>query len=308
VFPIDQSGELSRHTIHHVDAAHSMLSRSTLACAFAACFLAGSVGCATWRDSSDSKLTENSVETLLRKPSVRNDRVTVRAEFVPYSKNEQTTQLVNELWQHTDDSPLDWQSRQAWKENGLRISVVLSRDTMREKMAVLRTEPDEVNEFLSDASVAGDVARGMTTIPMKVGVRKELPLRHPIEGSHIVMLGGEGQIIGRTLNAAQYLISMTASPAESIGRIRLRLEPEIQHGLPRQKHVSSAAAIRISSQRESWKLEPLAIDWTTHEGTTLLIGPSESETGLAAAMLGGQDAQGTDERTLLLLHIDQVPR
>jgi hypothetical protein len=270
--------------------------------------MAASVGCATWRESGETGSSDKSVETLLRKPTTGNDRVVVRAEFVPYSKNELTTSIVNELWQHTDDSPLDWQSRQAWKDNGLRIAVVLSRDTMRESMATLRTEPDVVGEFLSDASVAGDVSRGMTTIPLKLGVRKELPLRHPIEGSHVVMIGGQRQIFGRTLNAAQYLVSITASPAESIGRVRLRIEPEIQHGQPRQKHVSSAAAIRISSQRESWKLEELAIDWTTQAETTLLIGPAESETGLAAAMLGGQDAQGTDERTLLLLHIDQVPK
>lgn len=275
--------------------------------------LLGVGGCASWRNADPPSIGRRSggnraAETLLKPTASRVNRVVLRAQFVPYALDDSTRSTVNDLWSLTDDSQIPWESRKAWAENGLRAGVILSTETMNERLESLETTSDRVTSFLNEANIAGDVSRGITTIPMKMGVRKELPLRHPIEGSHVAMLADGDQVIGRTLQAAQYLMSITASPADSVRRLRLRLQPEIQHGVAKQKYLSSQAAIRIDSRRDSWVLDPLAIDWVTQDGAALLMGPTETETGLASAMLGGQNAQGEDERMLLVIHVDQVPQ
>ncbi len=211
------------------------------------------------------------------------------------------------MWQWVDETAIDVTLRRRLLENGLRVGLVSNEESFRDRLASIASQQDVVEKFLTSASVASDVSRGAKKIPMRIGKRYELPLRQPIEGTHVAMARIDGETIGKTLLDAQYLFAV--EPIRSTGQkqIHLRLRPEIQHGEMRQQWVGSESAFRIGQRRPVWAFPTLDLNLEISEGDVIVIAPTLPMTGLTKHMFVGLNANQQAEQIVLLMRIEHVP-
>ena len=128
-----------------------------------------------------------------------------------------------------------------------------------------------------------------------------------IEGNHVAMIREGEEVLGKTMQNAQYVLALTCSRSTSPELIDLKIHPEIQHGDTVQKWVSSDTALRIDSRREVWQLERLNLNLNVQEGDLIVLAPTEPLRGIAKHMLTGTGSDHQNEQLILLIRVGQIP-
>lgn len=270
------------------------------------------LGCADWEKRGVDFLssTHEPVAEPTNQYASNRKRVVLGVEFVNLSAASAASSNESSnasLWQYVDETLIDPSLRQTMIHNGIRVGFVSDEEAFRHQLGDDEIERDLVETFLAEASVATDLAHGSEKLPMRLGRRYELPLRQPLEGSHVAMLREDDQLIGKTLKNAQYVLALTGTRAATPERIQLQLHPEIQHGDTVQKWVSSDTALRIDSRREAWQLSPLNLELVVKEGDLIVIAPTQPLHGLAKHMLSGTGSDNQHEQLVLLIRVEQIP-
>jgi len=271
------------------------------------------VGCRTWNKSGTEVLShQNAQATDTTAPSSFNrKRVILDIEFlnsVPRESSASSDQESNpSLWQWVDETCIDPSLRQNMLRNGIRVGLVNNEEEFRNQLNEHKEDRDLVETFLAEASIASDLAHGSQSMPMRLGRRYELPLRQPFEGSHVAMLRKGDELIGKTMQNAQYVLALTSGRGKTPEQIELKLHPEIQHGDTVRKWVSSDTALRIDSRREAWQLECLNLQLHAQEGDLIVIAPTQPLRGLAKHMLSGAGQDNQQEQLILLIRVTQIP-
>lgn len=231
----------------------------------------------------------------------------VEVEFVPISVDEATPDEIQSLWQWVDETKIDSGMRRDMAANGLRIGRVIRKDRFRLRLDAMQSSEGVLDEFFFQASVASDVSHGGRRIPMRMGRRYELPVRQPIEGSHVTMARLDGELIGKTLQDPQFLFAITPTSGATAQQVNLLLRPEIQHGSMRQKWVASDTALRIDTRRETWSLDQLDLNLTGVEDDLYVIGTTRHRAGIGRQMFSGKNSDHKQEQVLMLISLAQVP-
>ncbi len=251
--------------------------------------------------------TDTTPKASMLKTASSNKSIVVNVEFVPMKIDDATPDQIQSLWQWTDETIVPPNLRRELAANGLRVGRVVQREQVDRRLDQMRSTEGVLGQFLSQADVASEVSHGGQRIPMRMGIRYELPVRQPIEGAHVSMVRLDDQLLGRTLVDPQFLFAMTASAGETQQEINLRLRPEIQHGSMRQRWVSSDSALRIDTRRETWSLEELDLNLTGSEGDAFLVGDTNPRIGLGKQMLSGHRSDHAKQQVVMLLTINQIP-
>ena len=270
-------------------------------------------GCARWEKRGFDLLSatnEQPVASTTQHTSNKK-RVVLDVEFVNLSASPSPSvsedQTTPSLWQWVDETSIDPSLRREMIRNGIRVGFVNNEEAFRDQLDNNEIERDLVETFLAEASIATDLAHGSKKMPMRLGRRYELPLRQPLEGSHVAMIREHENLIGRTLKNAQYVLALTGARAEKPEQIQLKIHPEIQHGEMIQKWVSSDTALRIDSRRESWQISALNLDLLVKEGDLIVIAPTQPLHGLAKHMFSGTGSDNQREQLVLLIRVEQIP-
>ncbi|MAI69578.1 MAG: hypothetical protein CMM01_01500 [Rhodopirellula sp.] len=275
--------------------------------------LIAAVGCRTWSTSGAELLSNQHDEiTDTTSPSSFNrKRVILDIEFfnsvprdLPASSD---SALSQSLWQWVDETCIDPSLRQNMIRNGIRVGLVNNEEEFRNQLSADKEDRDLVETFLAEASVASDLAHGTQSMPMRLGRRYELPLRQPFEGSHVAMLRKGDDLIGKTLQNAQYVLALTSNRGPTPEQIEIKLHPEIQHGDTVRKWISSDTALRIDSRRESWQLKCLNLQLNAQEGDLIVMAPTQPLGGIAKHMLSGTGQDNQQEQLILLVRVTQIP-
>lgn len=280
-------------------------------------------GCRTWTKSGSEVFSNqnNQVTGVTPQRSFNRKRVILEIEFINSSaantpvpvdgdsidQDSDNPALDASLWQWVDETCIDPSTRQNMLRNGIRVGLVNNEEEFRNRLNEDEQERDLVETFLAEASIASDLAHGSQSMPMRLGRRYELPLRQPFEGSHVAMIREGDELIGKTMQNAQYVLALTSSRGKTPDQIELKLHPEIQHGDTVRKWVSSDTALRIDSRREAWQLECLNLHLNAKEGDLLVIAPTQPLRGLAKHMLSGIGQDNQQEQLILLIRVSQIP-
>jgi hypothetical protein len=261
-------------------------------------------GCSPWKNTANFHTNDVLGGTIHQES---NNRVTLEIEFINSSPTFIDDSTFQELWQYVDETLIAAENRDAFLTNGLRIGKIQNLDRFLEVIEGSVTETNVVDDFLTQASVASDVAHGRQTVPLRLGKRSEFPLRQPFEGSQVALIRESGQTIGKTLENAQYFLALTATEASHPKQIRLAVEPTIQHGSAKQKWISSESAIRIDTRRETWNLSSLNLMVDLQAGDTLVMAPDRPTRGIAPKMLSGKGEDQSERQLIVLIHVSNVP-
>ncbi|QDT11529.1 hypothetical protein [Planctomycetes bacterium K23_9] len=270
-------------------------------------------GCATWTDRTTGILEAATTgktghgESPLSKLKENSKNIVLNVEFVPIKVDETSLDEIQSIWQWTDETVVDPGLRRELSLNGIRAGRVIRRDRLIQRLDQMRSTDGVLDQFLSQADIASEVSHGGQRIPMRVGRRYELPVRQPIEGTHVSMVRLDGELFGRTLQDPQFLFAVKATTGNTTREINLQLRPEIQHGSMRQRWISSDTALRINTRRETWSLESLDLNLTGVEGDTFFIGGTTPRVGLGKQMLSGHRSDNSQHQVVMLITFDQIP-
>tara|TARA_R110002073_G_scaffold7245_8_gene41377 strand:+ start:8102 stop:9190 length:1089 start_codon:yes stop_codon:yes gene_type:complete len=284
------------------------MNRRQFCSLIAASSLASSVaGCATWidRSTADAVLNHTNSNPLAAvKPS--SQAMVLSVDFHPIQPEAVTADRVASMWQWVDEMIIEPAHRSELAENGIRVGKVIRPDQFRQRLAEMAGPRDVVDVFLGEADVASEVSVGSRKIPMRLAKRYELPLRQPRSGAHVTLLRTQGQTVGRTLQDPQYVLAITPTQSKTASQIHLQCRPEIQHGVMRQKWISSDSAMRIDSRRDAWSLPWLDIDLEGGKGDLFVIAASQPAFGLGKEMMSGVSADNIEEQVVVLIQIDRL--
>jgi len=275
--------------------------------------LFAAVGCKTWNNSGSELLSNQTAlaSDTTAPRSFNRKRVILDIEFLNSVPHDLSASADSEsspsLWQWIDETCIDPSMRQNMLRNGIRVGLVNNEEEFRNQLNQHEEDRDLVETFLAEASIASDLAHGSQSMPMRLGRRYELPLRQPFEGSHVAMIREGDELIGKTMQNAQYVLALTSSRGKTPEQIELKLHPEIQHGDTVRKWVSSDTALRIDSRREAWQLECLNLQLNAQEGDLIVIAPAQPLRGLAKHMLCGTGQDNQHEQLVLLIRVTQIP-
>jgi hypothetical protein len=261
-------------------------------------------GCASWKEPTSS---ESALQPSRAGLNENKRRVVLEVEFVNTMLDSTDIDRSASLWQWVDETAIDSEVRRRLLANGIRVGRVANDQRFRQRLSDAATDPDVVEAFLSRASVASDISHGQKRVPMRLGRRYELPLRQPIDGSHVALVRLGDETIGRTLSHAQYVLAITATQAESPKQVQLRFRPEIQYGDSRQKTIRSDTATRIDTRRETWSIPELDLNVTANENDTLVLSATTPATGMAKHMLTGTGPDSLPQQLVLLVRVARVP-
>ncbi len=268
-------------------------------------FAASIGGCASWKDDSSlDSILKSREKNKIGSPQ---RSIVLDVEFVNVDAEAVEPDQAASLWQWVDETPIDVKLRQRFLSNGMRVGVVSNKERFRERLSTIAANHDVIDTFMATASVASDVSRGEKKIPMRIGRRYELPVRKPIEGSHVAMVRIDENTVGQTLENAQYLLAIHPLELTAQKQVHMRMRTEIQHGQMRQKWIGSDSAIRIDQRRETWSIPSLDLDINAREGDVIVIAPTWPITGLAKQMLSGVNADNKAEQIVLLIRVEQIP-
>jgi hypothetical protein len=270
-------------------------------------------GCANWSDRATRVLDAAALaktrdrESPLRNLSEGTKNIVLEVQFVPIEIDAATPDELQSVWQWTDETIVGPALRQELHSNGLRVGKVVRREPLERKLENLRVDPSLLDNFLAQAEIASEVSHGGRRIPMRIGRRYELPVRQPIEGSHVSIVRLGGELFGKTLADPQFLFAVTASNGQTAGEVHLRLRPEIQHGSMRQRWVSSDAALRIDTRRDTWSMKELDLHFTGGEGDAILVGATEPRVGLGKQMLSGHGSENSRQQVVMIVTLRRIP-
>lgn len=292
------------------------------------CFLTLTSGCATWKDSSSlesmnsgdpaASLSHSTSSNVVKASS---SQVLLDVEFLKLDLEKASVTDRSQLWNWVDESVIDDQQRHQLFENGFRAGLVVDSQGFRKHVRSMTGTKDVVDEFLGSASVASDLQGGSQQIAMRMGRRYELPLREPMEGSHVTMVRVEGQTIGRTLGSPQFLLALQAAELTANNRLRLHVRPEVQFGQMRQQFVGggSNSGLRIDQRRQSWPMPTLDMEWNVSKDQLIVLTTDAyaspdamtthpvASTSLANQMFVGKNSDQREEQLVLLIRVSQIP-
>ena len=263
-------------------------------------------GCAPW-SSRSSQLDQ---EPLTKQPLQRAARtLEIETQFVQIRFDPAKPDQLQSIWQWVDETAISAEKRSLLARNGLRVGRVVQRDRLEARVEEFRSEapPDVIDQFLASAAVASHQSEGTDRIPLRIGKRKELPVRSPIEGEQVVLFHDGEHLVGETLRDPQFLFAISAERGMTPRTLRLRLRPEVQHGEMEQSYVAGGAAMRIDVRRPSWSFTPLEFDLPSGEGDLFVVTETASRRGIGRQMLGGKNVDQLEQQTLILLRIVHVP-
>lgn len=275
--------------------------------------LFAAAGCRTWNESGSEVFfhQDAQVTDTAKKGSFNRKRVTLDIEFlnsVPHDFSALgESGFGPTVWQWVDETCIAPSLRQNMLRNGIRVGLVNNEEEFRKQLTDPENDRNLVETFLAEASIASDLAHGTQSLSMRLGRRYELPLRQPFEGSHVAMIREGDELIGKTMQNAQYVLALTSSRGRTPEQIELKLHPEIQHGDTVRKWVSSDTALRIDSRREAWQLKGLNLRLNAREGDLFVIAPTQPLSGLAKHMLSGTGQDNQQQQLILLIRVAQIP-
>lgn len=252
-------------------------------------------GCAQWHTSA--KLALPPIQT----PP---DSVALEIVFVQFPFGDE--EINGKLWTEIDEQEVSPLARQRLDANGFRAGVVSGQlPAPLEKLLKLSESPPPPSQ---ENTV--DVSKR----PMVRGLRKQIrsgaPFRviaagekEPLPKLTALLRNERGEVQGNTFSKVQCLFE-TRAFAETDGRVRLELLPQLEHGDARQQFVQSdngAYEYAFTPAHEVY--EPLRLETQLSPGQMLVVGALPNRLGSLGYHYFTEEISGRLEQKLVLIRL-----
>jgi hypothetical protein len=221
----------------------------------------------------------------------------------PLSKVEE----VEELWQATDETCFDIQSRELHAKNGLRAGVIIGELPRLIREQIAHTAELQSSDALEHAGLAADVDNKMRKMQCRAGRRKDLIVRPEVAEPLTVLTSLDGRTVsGETFTQPTVLFDLRAYP-HADGTATVELTPEIQHGLHRQAFVGNDfGVLRPEMRRDYQAYRDLSIRINLQPGQVLMVSCTQPAKALGQAFFRTNTVDKTREHVILLLRLSET--
>ena len=199
------------------------------------------------------------------------------------------------FWKLLDQQELPLNVRKNLDRNGIRAAVMSSHPP-QDFYDLIQPRPIEESELTPLEKQLH--AKGLLKPRKRMLEHSRISNRegesHPAETSPVsqesswVIQDGEKQIAGFG-KYVQGVISITTYPLGD-GSVKLKIQPEIHHGESRTRIGVGDGAYRMRSGRRVLAIESLTSEVSLRAGESLVIGPTNFQTGLGKILFGSQRA------------------
>ena len=223
------------------------------------------------------------------------DSVAVEVAYVrqPISEMERD----DSLWQSADEQSLPFELRRKLADNGLRAGILGVQ--LPAAVRQLLDSGQEALQQRDEASVAeNEFSYRHRRLHVRTGRRGKIVASKTFP-TLTVLTREENSVRGHTLSQAQCLFGLRAFPLGD-GRVRLELNPEIEHGETKNQWVGEEGTLVQKLNKEKLNFDALHIETLLSPGQTLLIGPTPDIKGLGEYFFTETAATGTQRRYLLV--------
>lgn len=241
--------------------------------------------------------------SLLKAVSAARDSVALEIYWANFPSQNQS--VSDDFWASVQENRLDPDLRRRLARNGLRAGVLTG------------ALPDSVHRLLNPSGGDADDVTETNTVLQQSGVWRrmrqlrpgdeiELQACEPKPSAPLLIAKGE-DLVGETFTNAQAFYRLRAS-IELDGRSRLRLTPEVRHGVakPRWTPDETGTIAMATPRRDAQVFDELAMEVPLAPGEALLV-TSLPDSG---SRLGGyfhSSDDSTDGSKAILIRVVQAP-
>lgn len=277
-FVMDDAIDNSQPDLYHRRLPRAPRAGQLHAILLVSCFALGAFGCQEWR-------AEPTPTRLLMAPNrLAADAVTL--ELGVARLDERQVEDVHRFWRLLDDQEIPLEARKRLDENGLRAAVMSSQPPS--VFADLVYPPPIVHEELSrhekQLHIKG-LLRPESRMVGHMNVTSRNGQPNPIITSEATeslswTISEEGRQISGAGEYVRGVFSVAAFP-QGDGSVRLVIEPQIHHGLQRDRFGGTEHGFKFKKSQTIQNIESLKFEVALLAGESLVIGPTED-----LAMLG----------------------
>lgn len=212
-----------------------------------------------------------------------------------------------ELWKELDEQHFDPQVRRCLAKNGFRAAVSgIQVPITLSQLLELGDKPaatDQLKESsLLELGAEPTVVR--RHLQIRSGRRAEL-VASGVYDSLPVLVCESGDLCGKTYSQAQGLFGLRAS-AESDGRVKLRLTPELHYGTPHQRWVGRQGTLRLEAGRSRVVFDDLTLEAFLAPGHMLVLSSLPNRPGSLGHHFFTDESQGQLQQKVLVVRLAQT--
>ncbi len=216
-------------------------------------------------------------------------------------------QLNQRLWQEVDEQHLPADLRRRLGQNGFRVGLVGGQIPMAlSELMELEDKPPPtgVANQINVADLDTDPRVTRAHLSIRTGQRKEV-LTSSVYDRVTVLIRESDQLNGSTYTQAQALLAVKTF-AQSDGRVRLELVPELHHGESRRRFVGNQGMFRFEPGRPRRVFDRMAISATLSPGSMLLLSSRPELPGSLGHHFFTTEDNGHRQQKLLVLRLAQT--
>ncbi|WP_146447550.1 hypothetical protein [Bythopirellula polymerisocia] len=253
-----------------------------------------------------STATVSDPQSILRAIKTNSDQVTLEIFQVRIPGDNK--QLLDEVWQASDEQRLDLEVRNQLISNGFRAGVISGAlpDAVARSLNLQSEMPEEeIERVITGENAAPKIVRRV--VQLKRREHATIQASELQEQAH-VLLNSENGLQGRTYEQVQGVYSLQAESVPG-QKVAIEITPELQFGDLKNRYTGSDnGVLMMTTSRERKVFDQLKLSLDLSSGEFLVIsGISESSSSLGSAFHDSRQS-GAVAQKLVLIRLLQVPQ
>ena len=256
-------------------------------------------GCATWRSPRQVEKTATTPSSL-RAYRMPTDSVIVEVALVDMPSD---PEMAASIWRRLDETSIDPAHRARLAANGFRIGV--SPSVIPAEIEALIQTQRQLRDVDPETGAMAPGARGNQQRHQLRSGQTVQVTTGPIADRLAWIVDEDGYRIGRSVSQAECQLAVRGYPRPD-GTVRLRLTPEIYHGVPTQGYGVADASLILRSSRNKEAFTSLEMIADLSAGQMLVVGCTDGDDRLAHRFLADSQATAERRRKVLLIRLAQT--
>ena len=253
-----------------------------------------------------STATVSDPQSILRAIKTSSDQVTL--EIFQVRVPGDNKQLLDELWQASDEQRLDLEVRNQLISNGFRAGVISGAlpDGLARSLNLQSEMPEEeTDRVITGENAAPKIVRRV--LQLKRSEHATIQASELQEQAH-VLLNSENGLQGRTYEQVQGVYSLQAEAVPG-QKIALEITPELQFGELKNRYTGSDhGVLMMTTSRERKVFDQLKLSLDLSSGEFLVISGIEGSASSLGSAFHDSQQSGAAAQKLVLIRLLQVPQ
>jgi hypothetical protein len=215
--------------------------------------------------------------------------------------------LNDNIWKQVDESqvPADVRSQLSW--NGFRAGVLVGQLPPALEKVILPEKPAGDESESVKPKILDEITATSRVLYLRPGNETFFQTSSTYPQINLLRLDQAGQLTGAPFTDAQGFLVVKALP-ESGGRVKLKLTPELHHGMVKTHFASTpglTGGIRPQPKKDKLIFDALNMEVVLARGQMLVLGSQADRPGTAGHYFFTDESSGSREQKLIICRLSE---